>query len=107
MKYYKKLYIGEGLADKREEVIRRLNQRELLLNTYIITLAQGEQNHLEFFDSILLHQEIIAEQKLIVVGIAAGYDEALEVVEKITREVYDETKDTDIRNYILNKEKEL
>jgi len=107
MKYYKKLYIGEGLTGKREEVIRRLNQRELLLNIYIITLAQGEQNHLEFFDASLLHQEMIAKQKLFVVGIAAGYDEALEVVEKITREVYDETRDTDIRNYILNREKEL
>ena len=33
-------------------------------------------------------------------------EEALELVEQITKEVYNETKGADIRSYILNKEQE-
>ena len=40
------------------------------------------------------------------VGITKGYEEALELVEQITKEVYNETKGADIRSYILNKEQE-
>lgn len=35
------------------------------------------------------------------------YAEALELVEKIAQEVYDETKGTDIREYILRKQQEF
>ena len=41
------------------------------------------------------------------VGITKGYEEALELVEQITKEVYNETKGADIRSYILNKEQEI
>ena len=40
------------------------------------------------------------------VGISSGYAKALELVEKITQEVYDETGGTNIRNYVLHKQRE-
>jgi len=107
MRYYKNLYVSESAADEKEEIVRRLNQNKIMWNTYIIALAKGGQNHLEFFDSVLLQQDIIAAQDLFIVGIAAGYDEALVLIEKITQEVYDSTKGADIRSYILKQEDEL
>ncbi len=38
------------------------------------------------------------------VGITKGYDEAVELVEQIVQEVYDQTGTCDIRSYILEKE---
>jgi len=99
--------MSEDLVDKKDKIIRKLNQNGIMWNTYVIALAQGEQNHLEFFDSVLLQQKMIAEQDLFVVGIASGYDEALVLVEEITKEVYDDTKGADIRSYILNKDSGL
>lgn len=107
MRYYKNLYMSENLADKKDKIIRKLNQNGIMWNTYVIALAQGEQNHLEFFDSVLLQQKMIAGRDLFVVGIASGYDEALVLVEEITKEVYDDTKGADIRSYILNKDSGL
>ena len=49
-------------------------------------------------------QEAISKNELFLVGIASGYTESLELVEKITQEVYDETSGVDIRNYILQKQ---
>jgi len=99
--------MSENLADKKDKIIRKLNQNGIMWNTYVIALAQGEQNHLEFFDSVLLQQKMIAGRDLFVVGIASGYDEALVLVEEITKEVYDDTKGADIRSYILNKDSGL
>jgi len=107
MRYYKNLYMSENLADKKDKIIRKLNQNGIMWNTYVIALAQGEQNHLEFFDSVLLQQKMIAGRDLFVVGIASGYDEALVLVEEIIKEVYDDTKGADIRSYILNKDSGL
>ena len=39
-------------------------------------------------------------------GIAKGFDEAAELIEKISREVYDATGDLKIRDYIQAKEQE-
>jgi len=99
--------MSENLADKKDKIIRKLNQNGIMWNTYVIALAQGEQNHLEFFDSVLLQQKMIAGRDLFVVGIASGYDEALVLVEEIIKEVYDDTKGADIRSYILNKDSGL
>ena len=41
-----------------------------------------------------------------VVGIAKGYEDAVEMVEEITQEVYNKTKGADIRSYILEREQE-
>lgn len=106
MKYYKNLYISEKIENKKTVIIEKLEKNEVVLNIYLITLAQGEQNHLEFFDAALLQQDYILNQDIFVVGLASGYDDALFLIEEITKEVYDNTCGTDIRNYILAQEKE-
>ena len=99
MRYYCNLYMSKKLLPKKEKILDGLD-------TYIVALAQGAQNHLEIFHAALLIQKKIPEDRVFVVGITDGYDKALEVVEKITKEVYDNTKGTDIRNYILKKQQE-
>ena len=73
---------------------------------YLIVLTENENNHLEFFNSVLLLQEIISKDNLFVVGIAEGYEGALEIVQMITEEVYENTQNVDIRGYLLAKERE-
>ena len=77
MRYYKHLYLTEGLEKKKEKIIRKLEAGK---------------------------QPAFPEQELFVVGITKGYDEAVELVEQIVQEVYDQTGTCDIRSYILEKE---
>ena len=70
-------------------------------------MTENDANHLEFFDSVLLKQKLIKRDDLFVIGIAEGYTGALELVEKITQDVYDVTKGTDIRQYLLATQKEF
>ena len=70
----------------------------------LITLAQGRQNELEFFSTLLLQQKIFHPEDLFVVGVASGYEEALELIEEITDDVYQKTKDAKIREYITQEQ---
>ena len=85
----------------------KLERKETQLNKYLVVLSKNSNNQLEIFDSILLIQKIYEMDNLFVVGIADGYDGALEMIEKLTQEVYDITRGTDIRNYFLEKQRQF
>ena len=106
MKCYYALYMDEKIRRQKEEILQNIQNDKWQFEKYLITLAKNAKNHLEIYHSVLLIQKAIPQEDLFLVGIAGGYEEALELVEKITQEVYDATKGTDIRNYILYKQQE-
>ena len=106
MKYYHGMYISEKLVSKKSEILSKLEKNQLQFEKYLIVLANNGQNQLEIFNSVMLIQKNIKRDELFIVGIANGYNEALELVEKITRQVYDETKGLDIKKYILRSQQE-
>lgn len=106
MKCYYALYMDEKIRPQKEEILQKISDGKWQFEKYMITLAKNEKNHLEIYNSVLQIQKVIPKDELFLVGIAGGYAEALELVEKITQEVYDKTKGTDIRNYILRKQQE-
>lgn len=106
MKYYRHLYLSDGLEKKKNKIIRKLQDNKLQYDVYLVTLPETEQNQLEIYNSALFKQPDYSIRELFVVGLAKGYESALELVEEITRTVYNETKGADIRSYILEKERE-
>ena len=104
MKYYHDLYLSKSLVSKKDEIIKKLNQNQWQLSRYVLVLSKNEKNHLEFFDSVLLTQNLMPKEELFVIGIADSYVGAVDLVQKITEEVYEQTGGTDIRNYLLSKE---
>lgn len=106
MKYYHRLYLSEELISKKLKIINKLEKNKLQLETYLVVLAKSPQNHLEIFHSVYLLQNKIDKDGLFVVGITKDMQDAIQLVEKITQEVYDETNGTDIKNYILQKQQE-
>ena len=104
--FYRNLYVSECWREKKEKIKKRLRQNRLQPWVYVIALAQGQQNQLEFFSSLLLKQKILREGRLFVVGLADGYDGALCLVEQITEQVYRETGGAEIRRYILERQEE-
>ena len=107
MRYYHNLYLTENLQKQKEEIIEKLENKKLQLNKYIIVLTENPANHLEFFDSVMLKRNMVPQKDLFVVGITDGYHDALELVEKITQEVYDNTNGINIRQYLLEKQREF
>ena len=107
IKCYCDLYVSDGLQKRKQKVIKKLMERALQPTLYVLTLAQGEQNHLEFFPAYLLQQPMYDDALFFVVGIAEGYDAAMDLVEEIAQEVLEETGGTDIRRFLAERQSEF
>ena len=101
---YYDLYISADLEKKKDKILKKLEQNKFQRQIQLITLSQGEQNHLEFFSSYLLKQKLFQETPLFLVGIAGGYGSAVELIQKITEDTYQETGQTNIRQFLLERQ---
>ena len=45
------LYVSERFEKKKNQVLKKLMERKFQTPFYLITLAQGEQNHLDIYSS--------------------------------------------------------
>ncbi len=106
MRYYRHLYVGESLRKKKIRIILRLEAGKIPFELRLLVLPGTKNNQLEIIDPNLFRQKNYPRRDYFVVGIAKGYDEALEILEEIAKNVYNETRGADIRSYILNKEQE-
>lgn len=107
MEYYYNMYISDDLKDKKNEILQKIKNNQAQLNKYIIVLSKNEKNHLEFYDSALLLQNIFEKDSLFLVGIADGYSGCTKLIEKITQEVLEQSGGTDIRGYLMKKQKDF
>ncbi|MGN1266847.1 MAG: hypothetical protein ACI4UH_02805 [Dorea sp.] len=106
MKFYRDLYLSDGLEKKREVIMKKLKAGKFHRGYQLIVLSANPKNHLEIFSSMLLLQSAFTKNGLFVIGITKDYEEALEFVEHLVEKVYNETGRTDIRSYIIEKEQE-
>lgn len=106
MHYSKHLYLSTGLKQKQGKIICKLEQGKFQLSIHLIVLSKNEKNQLEIINSVLLLQKEFPKEDYFVVGIGENYEGAIELVEKITKEVYDKTKGADIRAFITKREQD-
>ena len=106
MKYYSNLYVSEGLKKKKDKVIARLERKKIQPDLHVILLPECDHNQLEIVNAMYLLQPGYPRENRTVVGIAKGFDEAVELVERIGREVYEVTGDLELRDYIEAREQE-
>ena len=107
VKFYCDLYVSQGWQKKKTKIMKLLCRKKLHPSVYLVALAQGEQNQLEIFSSILLRQHVFDNSEIFVTGLADGYDEALFLVEQLADKVYRETGTADLRRFILGRQEEF
>lgn len=106
MKFYKNLYLSESAEKKQNKIISKLKKNKIQTGVFLITISTNEAEQLDIIQSLYLLQPEYPVDDLLVVGIAKSQDEAIELVEQIANEVFVQTGDLDIRNYIIGKEQE-
>lgn len=102
MRWYRKLYIGKTAKKKRYEIVWKVKHRAGMLGVYVITLASNEKNLLDIIDSSVLLQPFYKNENIFIVGIACGYEEAVELAARIVEELYRKTGEFQIRKFITN-----
>ena len=104
LKWYRNLYIGHNAEKKAKKLIKKINHGAGVLDAYLVPLAVNPENSLEIISANQLMQKILRESCPMIVGLGAGYEEAVEIVQKIAEEVYADTGRMEIRNWLLFQE---
>lgn len=105
MIWYEDLYVGKSIVHKTNKIIWKIRHNAGQLNIYIIALASNEKNLLDIIPAQELLQKGYPRQQLYIVGLAKGYDEAVEVAVSIIDEVYQKTGAFAVRQYLSGKQK--
>ena len=101
MKICKKLYFGELAEKQNKELLRSVKRKKWEFGIYVITLSETEDNLLEIYETIWFEQKYYKKQKMTIVGVAIGKDEAVSLVQRIIDDVYTKTGDFNVREYFL------
>lgn len=102
LKYAPNLYLGESIAsEKLDKLKKRLDKKPLLANVYLITPARNPADQLDIFDARQLVQPHYKKEEFLVLGIASGYEEALQLIEQIAEECLESRGDCNLREYLL------
>lgn len=91
MRWYHGLYTGEMARPRRFRIVAGVKAGRLQDNVYLLTLPSNPQNLLDIYPAWVLRQKYFRKADLLVVGIALGYREAVELAAKIMNEIYEET----------------
>ena len=100
MRWYRKLYVGETAKKDGGRMVARVKCRRPQRNAYLITLASNEANLLDIYPANTMLWKHFYRPELLVVGIAKGYEEAVELACHIVAEVYTDTGGFDVRSYL-------
>lgn len=105
MKWYQNLYIGETARKKKKRIIWKINHNAGLVDVYVVTLAANGYDLFDIVSSAVLMQKAVRRNCPLIVGIACGYDEAVQLALNIALEVYKETGGFQVRQYLARKER--
>ena len=106
MEWYQELYTGESIQGKTEIIKWKVIHNAGQLQIYVIALASNPKNLFDIIPAWELMQKHYPKQKLMIIGLAWGWNEAVDVVKQIVTEVYENTGGFDIRNYLSSKSTE-
>ncbi len=82
MHIYKNLYCDEETLSQKKKILRKIKYHGGLINIYVITLSKGT----DYFDLIpgySFKQKSYPIKDLHIMGLAAGYDNAVKLVQQI------------------------
>lgn len=99
MKFYKNLYVGEGI--KRPNKVKwKLRHNAGQFQIYVIALASG-RDQLEIYHCAFLQQKYYKKHPPYIIGIAKKYEEALDIVVEITEAALAKHGYPDLKKYLF------
>lgn len=98
--WYDHLFVGDKAKKKRYQIIQAVRNSRTITGAYVITPSLSGNNVLDIYPAMELSAPWYREEEFFIIGIAAGYWEALEVAGKIIDELYRSTGGFDLNGYL-------
>jgi len=100
MEFFHDLYLGENIAPKSEQILKKLNSGKTVPNLYLITMSENPDNMLEIVPQWEVMQKGYPNTNIRVVGLSNGKKEAIALVQFIIEQVLEETGSANARDYL-------
>lgn len=102
-KFYKYLYWDENIPEKKRNRIKwRLKVSKRDMPCYVLTLSEG-RDQLEIYNSLILLQSYYRKNPKFIIGIAAGYEGAVNMVQQMAEDCYRKNGDADLKKYLAER----
>ena len=89
--WYSRLYMDDGLEEKKEKLIHKIEHAAGTPGVYLITLASNEKNLLDIFSADQLLWPVMHRLCPVIIGMTRSYDSAVELASSIILESYEKT----------------
>ena len=99
MRWYERLYVGEKAKKNRFSILQAVRE-EKSSGYYILTPASNPKNLLDIYPALTLKQPYYKQQDLLIVGVAADYQDAAMLVGRIVGDVYKKTGGYDVKGFL-------
>ena len=103
MKWYPKLYTGPEAEKKRTKIIWKIKCNAGMLDIYLVTLSSNGKDLFDILPTTVLKQKAVRRNLPLIVGIAVGHEEAVNLVIRIVEETLRETGGLDVKQYLKDK----
>lgn len=104
-KFCKEIYWDEMIPERKQNQIKwriKVSFRRMK-PVYLVCLCEGP-DQLEIFCSLVLLQKYYREHPRMIIGIAASYEGAVDIVRQITEECYAKYQNCDLKYYLAQRE---
>lgn len=101
MRWYNDLYVGYNLLDQKRQVVRKIKNGKPQFNKYVIALPFNNYDVLDIYPSYVLTQKWYKDSDMVIVGIAEGMEEAMDMMQLIIMDCFNYTGDVKVKKYIL------
>ncbi|MFQ9515140.1 MAG: hypothetical protein ACLRZ9_04850 [Eubacterium sp.] len=101
MRWYDDLYVGYNLLDRKRQIMRKIKNGKVQFNKYVIALPFNDYDVLDIYPSNILIQKWYKDSDMVIVGIAEGMEEAMDMMQLIIMDCLNATGDVKVKKYIL------
>ena len=97
--WHEQAYLGEGISEIYADIKKAADESRISGGLYFITLSQSKYEQLDIYSSYMFNVRLRHNDAPVVVGVAAGKDEAAELVSAMALDIYSKTGKIDFKEY--------
>lgn len=103
MKFLQELYLGEHIAPKVDQIVKKIMTEKIVPNLYLIAMASHPDNMLDLIPQWEVLQKGYPKEQLRIIGLAENKKDAIGLMQFIIQESMEVTGSADVRAYLEEK----
>lgn len=100
MKWNRVIFYGPKAQLDSKRLTRAMKHKRWIPSVYLVVSATDRDNKIEIYETPQLAQPVFAKREFLVLGVAVGYGEAMDLVCTIVDDIYRSTGGINVEEYL-------